>query len=172
MNDLIYLMHHSFQKLQIVFKAVISRLFAFKIARTTEPFYNKVGNTVHGMNIKLAAMKWWIQVPDTKYVWALIDCLQFCWVSNNGNSELSAPKALAWFLLKLHSLARCPVANCLEGTKVSRIRESNQLFMMPWSILVRLNLCLLDRIGELIGIASVLLIIASQSTPGAGLQNN
>ena len=166
MNDLIYLIRRSFQKLQIVFNAVISCLFAFKIAGTTEPFYHKVENTVHGTNIKLAGMKWWIQVPDTKYIWALIDCLQFCWVSDNGNSELSAPKAWAWFLLKLHSLARCPFANCLEGTKDSRIRESNQLFMMLRSILVRMNLWLLDRIGEVIGIASV---ISDLSITGAGL---
>lgn len=65
MNDLTHLMHRSFQKLQIVFNAVIFRLFAFKIAGPTEPFYHKVENTVHGMNIELAGMKWWIQVPDT-----------------------------------------------------------------------------------------------------------
>lgn len=68
-------MHRSFQKLQIVFNAVISRLFAIKISGTTESLYHEIENTVHGKNIKQAVMKWWIQMPDTRYVRALSDCL-------------------------------------------------------------------------------------------------
>lgn len=159
MNDLIYLMHCSVQKLQIVFNTVITCLFAFKIAGTTEPFYHKVENTVHGTHIKLAGIKWWIQVSDTKCVWALGDCLEFCWISNNGNFELNAPKAWARFLLKLHCFWR--VARLLIALKEPKIVEfGNQInclccrevYWWDW---------ISDRIGEVIGIESILLDLSA-----------